>query len=955
MKYFSILSVLLTIVLFGCCYTDDTPKTETKENSATYKVAFDANGGMGKMPEQIFVTDVSQTLNTNIFKRTGYTFAGWNTSPDGTGTDYASGNSYSLTDDITLYAQWDLISYSVTYVLNDGTNDGNNPISYNAENETITLANASRIGYTFAGWYTDEACTKQKTQIIKGSVGNIILYAKWTTDEYTITYVLNGGTNSEANPTSYSAETPTITLANASRTDYTFAGWYTDEACTKQKTQIVKGSVGDIMLYAKWISNAYTITYVLNGGTNSEANPTGYSAETPTITLANASRTGYTFAGWYTDEACTKQKTQIVKGSVGDITLYAKWMANTYTITYILNGGTNSEANPTGYSAETPTITLANASRTDYSFAGWYTDEACTKQKTQIVKGSVGNITLYAKWTANTYKITYVLNGGTNSEANPTSYNAETETIILADASRAGYTFAGWYTKKVIETEKTQITKGSVGDITLYAKWALITYKITYNLNDGTNASSNPTSYNAETETITLANPVKTGYTFAGWYTNSSFTAKKTQITKGSVGDITLYAKWTATTYKITYNLDGGTNASSNPATYNVNTSTVTLANPVKTGYTFGGWYTNSSFTAKKTQITKGSTGDITLYAKWEANTYTVTFLPGSGTLNSNSIQTVKYGEKATKPSNPTKNGHNFLGWYITTDNGTTLSNALYDFNTTITSNIKLYPVFYKPISDMVYVQGATIDGAITAEGYTSSSVFKKGQNYVIRNFYISKYEMTQGEYESNTFHSYNSPPSSTYADGSTYPVYNVSWCNVIIFCNKLSLARGLTPCYSINENTDPDYLKTKLLDDAWTVDCQNLACNFDADGYRLPTVEEWEYAARGGNGLSGYQYQYAGSDTIDDVAWYKNNSGGINHEVGRLLPNKLGLYDMNGNVFEWCWNPSNVYNLMNMEGYLMGGDWANSKAYNTVSSRTIINKWLYCESYGFRLVRTAK
>ena len=598
---------------------------------------------------------------------------------------------------------------------------------------------------------------------------------------------------------------------------------------------------------------------------------------------------------------------------------------------------------------------MADASRTGYTFAGWYTKDVVETKKTQITKGSVGDITLYAKWVLITYKITYNLDDGTNASNNPTSYNTETPTITLADASRAGYTFAGWYTKDVIETKKTQITKGSVGDITLYAKWVLITYKITYNLDGGTNASNNPTSYNTETPTVTLAEPVKKGYTFGGWYTDSSFTTRKTHIRRNSTGDITLYAKWTLSNFTITYNLNGGTNDGNNPRSYTINTSTVTLADASRTGYTFGGWYTDSSFTTKKTQITKGSIGDITLYAKWVINTYTVTFLPGSGTLNSNSIQTVGYGEKATKPSNPTKSGHNFLGWYITTDNGTTLSNVLYDFNTTVTGNIKLYPVFYKPISNMVYVQGATINGAITAEGYTQSSVFKKGQNYVIRNFYISKYEMTQGEYESNTFHSYDSPPSSTYADGSTYPVYNVSWCNVIIFCNRLSLARGLTPCYSINENTNPDYLKTKLSDDNWTVDNQNLACDFDADGYRLPTVEEWEYAARGGNGLSGYQYKYAGSDTIDDVAWYKDNSGGINHEVGRLLPNKLGLYDMSGNVFEWCWNPSNVYNLMKMEGYLMGGDWANSKGYNTVSSRTIINKWLYCESYGFRLVRTAK
>ena len=180
---------------------------------------------------------------------------------------------------------------------------------------------------------------------------------------------------------------------------------------------------------------------------------------------------------------------------------------------------------------------------------------------------------------------------------------------------RIGYTFDGWY------NGETKIEAGDevTGNITLHAKWTTDTYTITYNLYEGENNADNPTSYNIETRTITLFSPTKTGYTFGGWYTDEAFTNAKTQIANGSTGDITLHAKWTADTYTITYNLNDGENNTNNPTSYTVETEKITLADPTRTGYTFGGWYTDSNFSTDKkvTEITKGSAGDITLYAKW--------------------------------------------------------------------------------------------------------------------------------------------------------------------------------------------------------------------------------------------------------------------------------------------------------------------------------------------------
>jgi len=180
-----------------------------------------------------------------------------------------------------------------------------------------------------------------------------------------------------------------------------------------------------------------------------------------------------------------------------------------------------------------------------------------------------------------------------------------------------GYELEGWYfdaqlTNKVSATDIVKIE----GNANIYAKHVPIVYSITYNLNDGENDPANPASFTVITPTITLKPATKVGYTFGGWYTESAFTNAVTEIVLGSRGAITLYAKFTAIEYDITYNLDGGTNGA-NPATYTIVTPTIALADATKEGFTFDGWFRESAFTNAVTEIVLGSTGAVTLYAKF--------------------------------------------------------------------------------------------------------------------------------------------------------------------------------------------------------------------------------------------------------------------------------------------------------------------------------------------------
>lgn len=225
------------------------------------------------------------------------------------------------------------------------------------------------------------------------------------------------------------------------------------------------------------------------------------------------------------------------------------------------------------------------------------------------------------------YTITYQLDGGTNHKLNPGAYTQNSQTIVLKNPTRTGYTFGGWYLDSAYKNKVTQIGQGSTGNLTLYAKWKVNKYNIKFAGNGATGGKmTNLTNRKYGTSYKLTANKFeRKGYTFKNWNTKKNGKGK-TYKDKASVKNlasangktVTLYAQWKKESYKITYKLNGGTNKSSNPKKYNVTTKTIILKEPTRKGYIFKGWYKDSKFKKRVKQIKKGSTGNITLYAKWE-------------------------------------------------------------------------------------------------------------------------------------------------------------------------------------------------------------------------------------------------------------------------------------------------------------------------------------------------
>ncbi len=903
-----------------------------------YTISYILNSGSNNSSNPATYTAQAAAITLADPTRTGYSFAGWYS--DSTFATAVTQIAAGSTGNKMLYAKWTPVSYSIIYNLNGGTNSDSNPSAYTIAAPTITLATPSRTEYTFDGWYSDSTFATATTQIAAGSTGNIALFAKWTVVQYTISYILNSGSNNSSNPATYTAQTAAITLSDPTRTGYTFDGWYSDSTFATAVTQIAAGSTGNKMLYAKWTAVSYSIIYNLNGGTNSDSNPSTYTIAASTITLATPSRTGYTCDGWYSDSTFTTAITQIAAGSTGNIALFAKWTAVQYTISYILNSGSNNSSNPATYTAQTAAITLADPTRTGYSFAGWYSDSTFATAVTQIVAGSTGNKMLYAKWTAVSYSIIYNLNGGTNSGSNPSAYTIAAPTVTLAAPSRTEYTFDGWYSDSTFATAITQIAAGSTGNIALFAKWTVVQYTISYILNSGSNNSSNPATYTAQTAAITLADPTRTGYTFDGWYSDSTFATAVTQIAAGSTGNKMLYAKWTAVSYSIIYNLNGGTNSGSNPSTYTIAASTITLFTPTRTGYTFSGWYSDSTLTTAVTQIAAGSTGNKMLYAKWTTVSYSIIYNLNSGTNSGSNPSTYTIAASTITLATPTRTGYTFNGWF---------SDANF---TTMVTEIPLGSTGTKyvyakwtllPLYGMVLIPAGTF--TMGNQGTTTGNANEAPTHSVtISAFQMDSTEVTQGEYK-RLMGGVN--PSGSYND--LYPVNGVSWFDGVLYSNARSKDEGKDTVYSYTGKTMKSNGRT----------CDNLdgiTIDYSRKGYRLPTEAEWEFACKAGT-TDNY---YWGASLDTTKVWNSSNMNGSPHLVAQKGKNPWGLYDMLGNVSEWVNDWYDTYasgSVTNPTGpnsgterIFRGGGWCDTDVRSSVRQK-LAPPGTRSTSYGFRVV----
>ena len=688
-----------------------------KWTAGAFKVTLDRQGGKGG-EASVTARYGSELPATTPPTRTGHAFGGYFSEPDGAGEQFytAEGEGVRVWDvatNATLYATWMTNSYKVS-LDPQGGGDGTEETKAMYGSAMPDIEPPVRTGYAFGGYFgmmkgagTQYYTADGKSAQAWDQAAAKTLYATWTAISYTVALDRQGGEGgSEEATATFGKAMPGIEVP--SRTGYSFGGYCDgpDGAGTRYYTAEGQSARGwnvasNATLYAQWTPNAYRVALDRQGGTGGAASARAtYGEAMPEI--KPPVRTGYMFGGYYagTDGEGTQYYTADGQSArawdvATNATLYAQWTVNSYTVALDRQGGKGGTAKATAtYGGELPGITVP--ARKGYTFGGYFsgTKGAGAQYYTEEGQGArvwnvASNTTLYAKWTANSYDVTLDMQGGTGEVASVTATYAKAMPAIKAP-KRKGYSFGGYFSKKkgagtqyyTADGQSARTWNGAT-NATLYAKWTANSYKVTLNRQGGKGGSASATATYAQAMPE-IEVPARTGYTFGGYYSATNgggtryYTAEGTSARKwNKAAATTLYAKWTANSYTVELDPQGGEGGTEEAtATYAGAMPEITV--PTRAGYTFGGYYsaTNGGGTRYYTPEGQGVrvwnvASNATLYAKWKANSYTLTLDRQEGTGGTVSA-TATYGKAMPAIALPSRKGYTFDGYYTAADGGGT-------------------------------------------------------------------------------------------------------------------------------------------------------------------------------------------------------------------------------------------------------------------------------------------
>ncbi|BBF42950.1 beta-galactosidase [Lachnospiraceae bacterium KM106-2] len=526
-----------------------------------------------------------------------------------------------------------------------------------------------RDGYTFDGWYTKENGGEKITADSQVLIEqDHTLYAHWTKNKYVISFESNGGNEPSKESIEVLFQDNYGELPTCERIGYTFDGWYTSSIGGNKVTSETQCE-GTAILYAHWSINTYELIYDANGGDTPSIERVSLEYGSQYGELAVCEREHYAFLGWFTKrEGGDKVTPESILEQ--DITVYAHWSKNAYTVTYNANGGETLSEESVIYEYGIPYGKLPICEREGYTFTGWYTkkEDGIQVSADTICKES---ITLYAHWTKKSYVVTYDANGGETPSVEQVTMEYGSSYGKLPICEREGYTFTGWYTKKEdgIRVSEDTICKES---ITLYAHWTKNTYVVTYDANGGETPSVEQVTMEYGSSYGKLPICEREGYTFTGWYTKKEdgIRVSTDTICKES---ITLYAHWAKNALTVIYDANGGGALSIESVVMEHGSPFGTLPTCEREGYTFTGWYTEKIGGTKVSAdtICKES---VTLYAQWTKNQYVINYDANGGRTPSVGQVTIEYGIQYGTLPTCEREGYTFTGWYTEKTGGTKVS-----------------------------------------------------------------------------------------------------------------------------------------------------------------------------------------------------------------------------------------------------------------------------------------
>lgn len=397
----------------------------------------------------------------------------------------------------------------------------------------------SKLGYEFKGWYTDKNYFDEWDFDTRSVTKTMTLYAKWDVQTYEVIFEGNGATISPPLVVvSYgeSVEQP----SDVTRENYTFGGWFKDAAFTTAYHFNSDVITEDLVLYAKWIANDYIIKFESNGG--SAVSDLYVDYNTLAIIPTDPVRVGYIFQGWFKDVALTEAFDWSSEYVISNFNLYAKWKAETYTVTFEgLNGETLSVLSTVEYN--TLLSQPVDPDKLGYTFEGWFKDELLSDSFNFVTDRITGDTVIYAKFVANDVVISFEANGGSVVDDYKGVANQLILDTLMPQSSLDNFVFNGWHLLSDCSDSAVfnYPSRFPLEDVQYYAAWAPATCAVLFDEAGGSSVGTQVVSYGS-----LLSEPIctKSGYVLVGWFTDLTFT-NEWDFATDTISEFThLYAKW---------------------------------------------------------------------------------------------------------------------------------------------------------------------------------------------------------------------------------------------------------------------------------------------------------------------------------------------------------------------------------------------------------------------------
>lgn len=589
-----------------------------------HTVSYNGNGSTGGVlpKNQEYAANATATVSVkpDALVKNGYSFTGWNTKADGSGTAYSPGATFVVSEDVVLYAQWVPGTFNVIFNYNGATGGNTVPSKQVVYNQKYGADGVwpvpEKTGYTFRDWGTGNPVNTQSIGTVIRSnytvsiIQDTTVYAWWNPKTgYTVNYDSDGGSEIESE-TNIAWDSAVVPNAVPEKNGYDFDGWLFANSAVSDNATYGKLAVSDdvmsVTLRAKWSpKTGYTVTYDTDGGsiiadlTDVSWNQTGL---VPSVMPV---KDGYALTGWTMGDVSVDSSMAYgdlaEDDSVMSVELKAQWVLSEHnTVHYSTDGGSFVPDKVNVMPEDKNLLPASDPVKAGYTFAGWvYNNTVVSNDTVYSSLSDEKEITLTAKWSKKNYTVSYV--SGTDVSIDPKVTGFDDAGLLPSDnVVKNGYVLDGWYlsgspVKAEADTRYSDLVNDTVENITLEARWLEKSgYVVMYDAAGGSDVVQK-SGVSWTSSNLNDASSTRTGYIFAGWTYNGSTVSSSDTYGKLAVTDtvssITLKASWGAKTgYTVKYNTDGGSEIADKTGVAWDEASLLPADPPVKAGYTFDHW-----------------------------------------------------------------------------------------------------------------------------------------------------------------------------------------------------------------------------------------------------------------------------------------------------------------------------------------------------------------------------